>query len=261
MVAAFLSEMVKLRQRSYWFMVAVMIAFMAVTIVMSVSGAGDVPSDRGPAGLVLAQHELEAANGLGRSLGNAATFLGILAVTLISLTVGGEYDHGTLRNLLIRQPRRIRLFTGKAAALMTFLAAATIITCLAGIATAQLLASDVDTTAWRTGTGLAATISGVANLTMAVLGWACLGILTTILLRSAPIALGVTIAYALPVEILLTVIAEDQARWLPGQLFQALARGGTADVDFTAALFGSLTWATLAIVLAALIFRRRDVTN
>jgi ABC-2 type transport system permease protein len=261
MVAAFLSELIKLRQRTYWLMAAVMIAFMAITLVISVSGAGDTPSDRGPAGLVLALHQLEAADGLGRSLGNAATFLGILAVTLTALNVGGEFDHGTLRNLLMRQPRRIRLFAGKSAALLSFLAAATVLTSLAGIVTAQLLASDLDTTAWRTGDGLTATARGVAGLTMAVLGWACLGILAAVVLRSAPIALGCTVAYALPVEILLTVVAGDRAGWLPGQLFQALARGGTPDVNLTTALLGSLAWAATAMVLAALIFRRRDVTG
>ncbi|WP_117209245.1 ABC transporter permease subunit [Allorhizocola rhizosphaerae] len=261
MVAAFLSEMVKLRQRTYWLMAAVMVAFMAITMVMSISGAGDAPSDRGPAGLVLALQQLQASDGLGRSLGNAATFLGIVAVTLIALNVGGEYDHGTLRNLLVRQPRRIRLLGGKTAALMSFLAGTTIVTGLAGVGMAHLLASNVDTTAWQTRDGLTATTAGVAGLTAAVLGWASLGVLAGILLRSAAIAIGAAVAYALPVEILLTVVAGDVARWLPGQLFQALARGGTPDVNPTTALLGSAAWATAAMLLAALIFRHRDVTN
>lgn len=260
MIAALRSETVKFRQRVYGIAVLGMLAFMAVTMVISVGDPAEAPRDLGPAGLVLSLEQLEAADGLGRSLGNAVTFLGIVALTLVAINVGGEYGYGAIRNLLLRQPNRARLFFGKTLALLAFLAGATVLAALLGAALGPLI-TGADPAAWGTGEGLAATAEGGGNLAAALLGWAALGILLAVVLRSAPAAIGVGVAYALPLEVLLTAVFEDSARWLPGQLFQALARGGTPQLDHTAALLGSLAWTAAALAAALVVFARRDVAD
>ncbi|ACQ78626.1 conserved hypothetical protein [Beutenbergia cavernae DSM 12333] len=259
MSAAFGSEVVKLRQRTYWFALAAMLAFMAIAMVISVGDPGEVASDRGPAGLVLARQDLEAADGLARSLGNAVTFVGVVALAIVALNVGGEYGHGTIRNLLVRQPNRARLLLGKSAALLTFSAAAAVLVALVGIGVAQILARDLDTAAWWSAQGRAASAAGVLAFAVATCGWAALGILFGFVLRSAPAAIGVGIGYALPVEILFGTMFPVAARWLPAQTFQALARGGTPDVDVALAAAGSVAWAVVAVLVALVVFRRRDV--
>jgi ABC-type transport system involved in multi-copper enzyme maturation permease subunit len=262
MKAALRSELVKFRQAPYWVAAGGMVAFMVIALVITIGGAGEAPSDRGPAGVVLSTAQLAQADGLARSLGNAITFVGVVALTLVAISYGSEYGNGTIRNLLVRQPRRTRLFVGKSAAVLGFLALAIVVTSLIGAVAAPFLApDDVDTSAWWTGTGLVATAGGAGNVIVATWGWACLGILIAMLLRSAPATIGVGVAYALPFEILLTVSAEDLTRWLPGQLFQALARGGTADVAHASALAGASAWAMAAVVVALMVFRWRDVPD
>jgi ABC-2 type transport system permease protein len=256
------SEFIKLRQPAYAVTATGMVAFMAVSMVISVGGAGDRPSERGPAGLVLSRAGLEAADGLGRSLGNSVTFLGIVALTIVAINVGGEYSHGTVRNLLVRQPRRARLLLGKTVTLLAYLAVAVVVTALVGVAVAAgVAAGDIDTGAWWSGPGVAATAAGAANLVVAVCGWGALGLLLAVLLRSAPATIGIGVAYALPFEILVGEVAPAAARWLPGQLLQALARGGTPEVDHAVALAGAGAWLVVAVGVALVVFRTRDVTH
>lgn len=81
-------------------------------------------------------------------------------------------------------------------------------------------------------------------------------------LRSAPAAIGVGVAYALPGEILVGEVSPDVARWLPGQLLQTLARGGVGGVDdHLTALVGAVMWLLLAITVAAVRFGTRDVPD
>ncbi|MEU4363340.1 ABC transporter permease [Promicromonospora sp. NPDC023987] len=258
---AFSSELIKLRQSTYWICAAAMAAFMAITMVIAVPGP-EVTSDRGPAGLVLSSEALTASDGLGRSLGNSITFIGIVTLTVVAINVGSEYNHGVIRNLLVRQPHRTRLFFGKITALMGYLTVAVVLASTCGAVLAELLAgSDVETGAWWTRAGLAASAGGMGNVVVATWGWAAFGIALAMLLRSAPATIGVGVAYALPVEILLVELSDDLSRWLPGQLFQSLARGGSESVDHTGALVGSLGWTAAATVLALLVFRYRDVPD
>ncbi len=261
MIRALYSEITKLAQPTYWIAIAAMVAFMAITVVISVGSPGETNSHRGPAGLILSQSELQQPDGLARSLGNAVTFLGIVVLSIVGVNMGGEYRLGTIRNLVTRQPRRVRLLVGKLTALLAYLAVAVVITVLVAVPLARQLAAraGVDSSRWWSGDGVIALLGGTGSLIVAVWGWGSLALLLAIVLRSAPATIGVGVAYALPVEILVGEIWPAFARWLPGQLFQALARGGSPSLDHTDALIGSLTCLALATVLALAIFRARDI--
>lgn len=263
MIGAIRSELLKLRERTYRFGVAGMAAFMAVAMLMSVGSADDAPSDRGPAGLILGRDQLAAPDGLGASLGNAATFLGIAILTLAAINAGGEYGLGTIRNLLVRHPRRWSLLAGKAITLAMYAAIAVALSAIVGVIIALTLApgNHIDTGAWMTTTGWAATAAGTANLIVAVWGWAALGLLLAVATRSAPAAIGAGVAYALPGEILMVAFASDIAPWLPGQVLQAVARGGTPVLDHTAALVRALAWIAIAIAVAIVVFHTREVAD
>jgi hypothetical protein len=92
------------------------------------------------------------------------------------------------------------LLAGKAIALAMYTMIAVILSALVGVVVALSLApgNHVDTSAWLTGSGWAATSVGVANLAVAAWGWAALGLLLAIAVRSAPAAIGAGVAYALP---------------------------------------------------------------
>ncbi len=155
---------------------------------------------------------------------------------MFAISIAGEYSQGTLRNLLVRQPRRVRLLAGKLLALAGFTTIAIVAAEVVAVATAFALApsQDVATTAWFTSAGWAALGTGFANLLLATLGWGLLGALLALLLRSPAPAVGVGLAYAIPFEELVTAAWSSGERWLPGQLLGVLADGGTATVTYPA---------------------------
>jgi hypothetical protein len=52
----------------------------------------------------------------------ASTLIGVVGLCLFAATVASDYSQGTLRNLLVREPRRALLLSGKFLALALFLA-------------------------------------------------------------------------------------------------------------------------------------------
>jgi hypothetical protein len=74
-------------------------------------------------------------------------------------------------------------------------------------------------------------------------------------------AVGVGLAYALPGELLVTAAWSDGARWLPGQLLDTLAQGGTAAVTYGWAGLLLALYAVVAVVSGTTLFTRRDVTT
>jgi hypothetical protein len=81
-----------------------------------------------------------------------------------------------------------------------------------------------------------------------------------ILLRSTPLALGIGVAWAGPLEHLTEDGWSGAGSWFPGLLLETLAGGGTADVSQSRALVLVAVYSAAAATLAALVFRRRDVT-
>jgi hypothetical protein len=64
----------------------------------------------------------------------------------------------------------------------------------------------------------------------------------------------------LPVETILTDAIPGTARWLPAQLLEAIAQGGSATAPFGAALMTVSAYLLGAVVIAMLVFVWRDVT-
>jgi ABC-2 type transport system permease protein len=265
-IGAFRSELLKLRARTYWVGTAGMGGFMAVTMLIAM-GADATTTDRGPAGLVLARVELVAHDGLARSLGNGVTLVGIAVLTVIAINTGTEFSSGTVRNLLVFEPRRSRLLLGKTLALFGYVVVAVSAAALVGVGAAFVFApgNDVDTTAWLTTAGVRALGGALGNLILASWGWAALGLLLAVVLRSAAAAIGTGVAYALPAEILLTETVTTATGWLPGQVWQTLARGGAsvdpAAIGYPEALARSVGWIVVAVSLATLLFHRRELTD
>jgi ABC-2 type transport system permease protein len=75
-----------------------------------------------------------------------------VAFGVAAAQVASEYSLGTLRQILVRQPRRAVLLTGKMPGIITFLVLALCFAALVAIAAAH--SRNVPTGAWFTGTGL-----------------------------------------------------------------------------------------------------------
>jgi ABC-type transport system involved in multi-copper enzyme maturation permease subunit len=97
----------------------------------------------------------------------SSQFIGAVFLALFAAAVAGEYGQGTLRNLLVRQPRRITVLAGKITALLVFTAVVLAVALIAGLGAAYLIApgQDVATDRWLSPDGLWAFGSGYVDVT------------------------------------------------------------------------------------------------
>jgi ABC-2 type transport system permease protein len=208
--------------------------------------------------------QLARPSGLTQGFANAIGMVGILAFVLFLTSLTAEYGHGTLRVVLTRNPRRAQFLAGKALALIAVTAGALLAAELASAAVSIAMAHQrgIPTGDWVTGSGAlhAATHYGNALLSCACYG--LLGLTLAAAVRSTPLALGIGLAWLLPVERTLENSWSGAGHWLPGPLFGAIAgTGGTTTVPYGAAVVLALAYVTVALLAGGTSFMRRDVTT
>jgi ABC-2 type transport system permease protein len=261
MINMFKAELLKLRRRRVFVAVtASALAFAVlstVVVFLSAAGPGERPSGRAP---TIA--ELSQAGGATEAFAVGASFIGILVFVLFIANVAGEFSQGTLRTLLLRQPRRVSLLAGKMAALLVFGAVVLGLTELLTVGASAVLApsQDVGTSSWLSLDGLGQAAGDYGRAMLGVTAWASLGMALAVFVRSIPVALGIGIVWSGPLEHLLQDAWTGAPQWFPGLLLEALAAGGTADVSVGRALLLVGIYVVLAAGAAALVFSRRDVT-
>lgn len=260
MTNAFASEWVKLRRRNL--LAGAYVAITAVAVLFTVlifARAGHADHDRREF-VTLAQ--LAQPSGLVHGVSRAGTLLGLVALCVAAAQVASEYTNGTLRNLLVRQPRRGRLLAGKYLAVLTFMVGAVAAATAGGVAAAFVMAHvrAIPTSAWTSAPGLQAFGQALANTAIAVCGYATLGLVLGVVMRSPVSAIAVGVIYVLPFETILAAVVSGTARWLPGQLLDAISQGGTSTARYGPALLTAIVYLAAAGLVAGSLFARRDVT-
>jgi ABC-type transport system involved in multi-copper enzyme maturation permease subunit len=205
--------------------------------------------------------QLSHPDGFVHGVLTASNLVGIVTLCLFAGTVASEYSQGTLRNLLVRQPRRPQLLSGKFLALAAFVAVAIVlaVAVAAGVAFALAPSKGVDTSAWTSSAGLGDLEQTILHLYLASIGYGVLGTALAIVLRSPAVAVAVGVAYVLPGEAIINGLWDNGGQWLPGQLLGALAHGGTGTASYSHALL-TLTIYTAIIAAGTLtLFQRRDI--
>ena len=232
---SFESEWVKMRRRRLWYgSYGAITGVVVLTTIVTIAGALHHPDARGD--LTLAQ--LAHASGLSQGLTQSGVLLGAVSFSIAAFQFGGEFAHGTLRNLLVRQPRRSVLMAGKCLAVLTFLIGAVVVATMVAICAAFVMAHlrGIPTSAWTSGTGMGDLGILLGDLAISACGFAIIGMIAGVLLRSSVIAIAAGLAVLLPVETILTDAIPGTARWLPAQLLEAIAQGGSTTAPFGAAL-------------------------
>jgi ABC-2 type transport system permease protein len=263
MTRSFISEWVKLRRRGMVAALASVVGVTGLVTLLSISRAG-LAGGGGPRGReFLSLAALQGSSGLALVLGRAAGLLGVIALGVFASSFASEFSQGTLRNLLARQPRRLRLLAGKYAAMVSAAAVAVALAVAASIPVALLVASNkgLSPHPWLAGAGLAALAHTVVNLYLATVGWGTFGALLAIVFRSPVPAIGFGVAWALPLEAILSATVNGLDRWLPGQLLDTLAAGGNATASYHAAALTLAAYGALAAAVSAALFARRDVVT
>jgi ABC-2 type transport system permease protein len=253
--AAFRSEWIKLRRRNL-----VLGTFGGLTLAASfftvlVFGQASAVSDPSLA-------SLGQPNGLIHGLGQAVILLGIVAFGIAASQIANEYSLGTLRQLLVRQPRRTALLTGKYLGVIVFVVAAVVFAAVVtgGVAVVMAHARHVPTAAWFTRTGMGDLGRALGELLLAVIGFATLGLAVGLFLRSSVFAVIVGFAFLLPVEAIVSRVLPSANHWLPGLVLEAVGQGGTPTLSFSRALLISTLYVVAVAALTGHSFARRDVT-
>ena len=257
--AAFRSEWVKLKRPNL--LVGSYVGLALAASLFAVLLFTQAPP-RGNGGGLPNLAQLAQPDGLIHGVNRAAVLLGIVAFGIAATQIASEYSLGTLRQLLVRQPRRPIFLAGKFLAVMTFMLGAVLFSSIAATVAACVMAHlrHVPTSAWTSSAGISDLTRALGDLLLATVGFTTLGLFVGLLFRSSVVAVIVGFAYLLPVEAVVVRIAPHAATWLPGQLLQAVAAGGASPNGFARSLILSAIYVVIAGAVATLVFVRKDVT-
>src|SRR3989441_1757955 len=199
LLRAFRSELLKSRRWSMFAGTGIMLvasAFFAyLTFNRILSGATGREIDP-------LAHALPTELGLISVVGQARSFIIAVALIMVTANLAAEWSQGTWRNLLVREPRRLRLLTGKMLALVLFVLGSMTLTLVGSSMLVLALASaqGVQTAAWTSAAGLSAWLAFYGNEVLCLIGISLLGMLIAVLTRGTAIAVGVALAYVLVPE-------------------------------------------------------------
>jgi ABC-2 type transport system permease protein len=260
MLNAFRSEWIKLRRRTLLLGVfgGLTIAASFFIIILFTQAA---PVGPGSADLPSLQ-ALAQPNGLIHGIDRAVVLLGIVAFGVAAFQIASEYSLGTLRQLLVRQPRRAVLLCGKYLGVISFVVAAVVFASVVTFGVAAFVAHlrHVPINAWYSSAGIKDLTRALGELLLSVVGFATLGMAVGLLLRSAVFAVVLGLAYLIAVENIIGRVLPATMRWLPGQLLLGVGQGGNASTSFPRALALSALYLVVVAILTTSVFARRDVT-
>ena len=198
-----------------------------------------------------------------------------IALILGALAVGSEYGWTTFKTVLTQRPGRYAVFFGKLLALGIVLALLVLLTFSAAAASSYVVARLEGAPVGWPDVGELASAIGAGGLILAI--WAALGVLLATLLRSTALSIGIGLVYSLVLETIIfnlpmqNKIFRNAREFFPGQNSSFLAdsfseqpQGGFASpqppVDAPQAALVLLAYAVGFVLLAAFVFRSRDVT-
>jgi hypothetical protein len=257
------SELTRLAQRRIlltWFGLMALFAIMVNTVMATVvtQAPGDLPS---PGVTFPTRAELEAPSGIVAGLSAASNMFGVVTLSLWAFFTAQDYASGLIRLIVAAEPRRLRLLAGKVVALLLVTAVAVTVALVANVLAAPAVgASGISTEAW--GTDLPAVIGQAwGNLFLSQVVWGVLGLVIAVVTRSAMVAVSIGVGYVLVVESLIRMLDGIPTEQLLGTTLGAIAKGGTAAVSYGSALALGAAYVIVGLVLAGLVFARRDVTD
>lgn len=239
------------------------VAFFSVLVSSLLFLLIDSPQGNGDRGVKITREMLALPSGATQSFSSIGNLLGIIALCVFAAQTAQEYSLGTLRNLLVRQPGRIRLLVGKFAAMKLFALAMTLLSAVLSISVSYALAGgkDVSTTLWFTSDGRLEILKTLLNVFISIIGFGIIGMTLGILLRSPISSISIGVLWLLIVENIVGAVKSSTLQWLPGSQLGTVASGGTPTIDYSHALSLSAIYVSVAVVVATFLFAKRDVAN
>ena len=266
MIRSMHAELLKLRRPAFIYGAAgAMLGFAVLATVLTFATATTTTPGPWVGGdsLTSTVGQLGQSGGLTRGFTIAAGFIGLLVFVLFATDITNEYGLGTIRVLLLKEPRRAPLLAGKLLALLACVAAVLLAAELLAGAAAVALAHirGIPTADWFTAAGLHHLAGDYANALLTAGVFGTVGATVGVLTRSTALALGIGLAWLAPLEHLIQLSWSGAGSWLPGLVFDAVASGGTTTTTYPHALVTALAYATLALTAGTVVFVRRDIST
>jgi ABC-type transport system involved in multi-copper enzyme maturation permease subunit len=223
----------------------------------------DNESGNGDRGRIITPEQLSGADGSIVGFESLGGLLGIIALCVFAAQAAQEYTYGTLRNLLVRQPSRMKILAGKFIAMKLFALVMVLFAGALSIAISYALAgrAKVDTTSWGTSAAMQLLFEIILQFCISTLCYGAFGMILGLLLRSPISAIAVGVLWSLILENILGALVKSTVKWLPGFNFQNLSSGGGLNSSYKHSLAISLGYLIIGGGLAAILFKRRDVAN
>lgn len=260
MIRVFHAEMIKLaRPRLLWATLAVALVFAVGAAAAGILNAQ--PRSAGADGPVLDGFAEPGGGSLAFTM--AASFAGAFLLAVFAGAVGVEFSRGTLRTLLMQQPGRLLLITGKVAALHVFAVATVTVALAASVVASMVFASarDISVDLWFSAEGWQALAADYGRILLALTGWAMLGTALGVLVPSVPVALAIGVGWAGPVEQVFGEAWTPARDWFPGLLLEALLDPDPGSPTVARALVTLGCYCVAAVGAAMFALHRRDVTG
>ncbi|MDX6564058.1 MAG: type transport system permease protein [Gaiellales bacterium] len=241
------AELIKLRTlRSFWWTIAATLAFVPVSIAISMHGGAGSP-------------EVDTTEGF-RNVIAAASSGGVLMLIIGILVMAGEFRHNTIASTFLITPDRKRAVGAKLAASGIVGVAVGVVASLLTLAIALpwLAQRNVDLGAHGTDI-LVVIVGGIAATALGGLMGVGLGALMT----NQTLAVTATLVWILLVESLLGSFASGIGRWFPGGAASAMSSVAPPSGDALPFWIAGLLFAGYALVAAEAGTRlvvRRDIT-
>jgi ABC-2 type transport system permease protein len=259
----FKAELIKLKRPSILISIIAEVTFVIGLVTSLLFLLVDSPEGNGERGVRIGRDVLALPTGVSLSFSNAAGLLGIVALCFFAAQTAQEYTYGTLRNLLVRQPSRMKILIGKLGAMKLFAIVMVTFSAVVGIGLSYLFAGvkNISTQAWSTTDAKMAVFHGFINVLIATIGYGIFGMILGSLFRSPISAISIGVIWNLIFEGLLSAFVKNIDRYFPGQLLSTVAIGGTDRISYQYALFTSYAFLLVGLAIVAFLFKKRDVAN
>jgi len=263
MIRVFKSEWRKLRRPTLFLGTMLASAGLTGLVTSLLFLLIDSPQGNSDRGNMISREILQLPSGLTIGFSNAAGLLGIVALCVFAAQTAQEYTYGTLRNLLVRQPRRLQLLIGKYVSMASFAIVMVILAAVISMSLAFGLSgkAKVETDAWVTADALQEMAKTFGNVLLSVIAFGTVGMILGLLLRSPISAISLGVIWLLIVENILIAVKGSLGKWMPGNLMSTIAVGGTDDVSYSHSITIIAIYLILSSAIVITLFKRRDVSN
>ena len=263
MFKVFFAEWRKLRRPTLFFGTFAAALFFNGLITSFIYLMIDSPDGNSDRGRSVGRDVLGLASGSVNGFASIGGLLGIIVLCVFAAQSAQEYTYGTLRNLLVRQPRRLVLLMGKYAAMKVFALLFALINAVVSIAISVYLSdrAKVSTDLWFTSEGWSAIAHTFINVYISIVFYAIIGIALGILLRSPISAISIALVWILILENLIGAVKPVTLDWVPGNQLATIAQGGTPLLSYSHALILGSFYVLVALVTSSYLFTKRDVAN